>query len=71
MAELLEAASHLPSATGLRAHTYTAVCGLLAVTGMRSSALVGLATTTRSISQADCSPCAPASFASHAGCRCI
>lgn len=42
MAELLEAASHLPSATGLRAHTYTAVCGLLAVTGMRSSALVGL-----------------------------
>jgi len=42
IAELLEAASHLPSATGLRAHTYTAVFGLLAVTGMRISALVGL-----------------------------
>src|SRR5580765_8944251 len=39
-AALLEAASHLPSATGLRAHTYTAVFGLLAVTGMRISALV-------------------------------
>src|SRR6266446_3607439 len=42
IAELLEAASHLPSATGLRAHTYTAVFGLLAVTGMRISELVGL-----------------------------
>jgi integrase/recombinase XerD len=42
IAALLEAASHLPSATGLRAHTYTAVFGLLAVTGMRISALVGL-----------------------------
>ena len=42
IAELLKAASHLPSATGLRAHTYTAVFGLLAVTGMRISELVGL-----------------------------
>src|SRR5467141_3751496 len=42
IAALLEAASHLPSATGLRAHTYTAVFGLLAVTGMRISELVGL-----------------------------
>src|SRR6266478_9110747 len=42
IAALLEAASHLPSATGLRAHTYTAVFGLLVVTGMRISELVGL-----------------------------
>src|SRR6267143_3143204 len=42
IAALLEAASHLPSATGLRAHTYTAVFGLLAVTGMCISELVGL-----------------------------
>jgi site-specific recombinase XerD len=42
LAQLLEAASYLPSATGLRAHTYTAVFGLLVVTGMRISALVGL-----------------------------
>jgi integrase/recombinase XerD len=42
IAALLEAASRLPSATGLRAHTYTAVFGLLAVTGMRISELVGL-----------------------------
>jgi integrase/recombinase XerD len=40
--QLLKAASRLPSATGLRAHTYTTVFGLLVVTGMRSSALVGL-----------------------------
>jgi integrase len=32
----------LPSATGLRAHTYTTVFGLLVVTGMRISELVGL-----------------------------
>jgi integrase/recombinase XerD len=42
IAQLLEAASHLSSATGLRAHTYTAVFGLLVVTGMRISELVGL-----------------------------
>jgi integrase/recombinase XerD len=42
IAQLLEAASHLPSATGLRAHTYTTVFGLLVVTGMRISELVGL-----------------------------
>jgi integrase len=40
--QLLEAASHLPSTTGVRAHTYTAVFGLLVVTGMRISELVGL-----------------------------
>ena len=42
IAQLLEAASHLPSATGLRAHTYTAVFSLLVVTGMRISEVVGL-----------------------------
>jgi integrase len=42
IAQLLEAAGHLPSATGLRAYTYTAVFGLLAVTGMRISELVTL-----------------------------
>ena len=40
--QLLKAASRLPSATGLRAHTYTTAFGLLVVTGMRISALVGL-----------------------------
>jgi hypothetical protein len=40
--QLIEAASRLPSATGLRADTYTAVFGLLVVTGMRISELVGL-----------------------------
>lgn len=40
--QLLEAARRLPSATGLRAHTYTAGFGLLVVTGMRISELVGL-----------------------------
>jgi len=40
--QLLEAAGRLPSATGLRAHTYTTVFGLLVVTGMRISELVGL-----------------------------
>lgn len=40
--QLLKAASCLPSATGLRAHTYTTVFGLLVVTGMRISELVGL-----------------------------
>jgi integrase/recombinase XerD len=42
MAPLLEAASCLPSATGLRAHTSTAVFGRRVVTGMRISARVGL-----------------------------
>src|SRR5918996_2092648 len=42
IAQLLDAASHLPSATGLRACTYATVFGLLAVTGMRISELVGL-----------------------------
>jgi integrase/recombinase XerD len=41
-AQLIEAASPLPSATGLRAGTSATVCGVLAVTGMRSSALVAL-----------------------------
>ena len=40
--QLLEAARRLPSATGLRAHTYTAVFGLLVVTGIRISEVVGL-----------------------------
>ncbi len=40
--QLMKAASRLPSATGLRAHTYTTVFGLLVVTGMRISDLVGL-----------------------------
>src|SRR2546428_2616615 len=42
IAQLMAAACHLPSATGLRAHTYTAGFGLLAVTGMRMSELVAL-----------------------------
>ena len=42
MAQLLAAASRLPSALGLRAATYPTVFGLLVVTGMRISALVGL-----------------------------
>jgi integrase/recombinase XerD len=42
IARLLAAARHLPSATGLRAHTYVTVFGLLAVTGMRISELVAL-----------------------------
>jgi integrase len=40
--QLMRAARHLPSATGLRGHTYTTVFGLLAVTGMRISELVAL-----------------------------
>ena len=40
--QLLQAAEHLPSPTGLRAHTYVAAFGLLAVTGMRVGELVGL-----------------------------
>jgi integrase/recombinase XerD len=43
IARLLAAARHLPSATGLRAHTYATALGLLAVTGMRISELVALA----------------------------
>ena len=42
IARLLAAARHLPSATGLRAHTYATALGLLAVTGMRISELVAL-----------------------------
>lgn len=42
IAQLLAAASRLPSALGLRASTSTTVFGLLVVTGMRISALVGL-----------------------------
>src|SRR5262249_58420937 len=41
-AGLLGAASRLPAALGLRAATYPTVFGLLVVTGMRSSELVGL-----------------------------
>lgn len=37
--QLLDAARHLPSATGLRAPTYATVFGLLVVTGMRISEL--------------------------------
>ncbi len=40
--QLLQAAEHLPSPTGLRARTYGAAFGLLAVTGMRVGELVGL-----------------------------
>ena len=40
--QLLQAAHQLPSPTGLRAHTYATVFGLLAVTGMRISELVSL-----------------------------
>jgi integrase/recombinase XerD len=42
IAQLIEAASRLPSATGLRACTYVTLFALLAVTGMRSSALLAL-----------------------------
>jgi len=37
IARLLEAARQLPSATGLRSHTYSTLFGLYAVTGMRCS----------------------------------
>jgi integrase/recombinase XerD len=40
--QLLEAARHLSSPTGLRALTYTTVFGLLVVTGMRISEVVAL-----------------------------
>jgi integrase/recombinase XerD len=40
--QLLQAAEHLSSPTGLRAQTYVAAFGLLAVTGMRVGELVGL-----------------------------
>ena len=40
--ELLQAARQLPSATGLRAATYTTLLGLLAVTGMRMSEVIDL-----------------------------
>jgi integrase/recombinase XerD len=42
IAQLIDAARPLSSATGLRACTYATVFGLLAVPGMRSSALVAL-----------------------------
>ena len=42
IAQLMEAASHLPSPTGLRAHPYATALGWLAVTGMRISELVAL-----------------------------
>ena len=38
----MQAASHLPSPTGLRAPTYATAFGVLATTGMRISALVAL-----------------------------
>jgi len=40
--QLLQAAAQLPSPTGLRARTYVAAFGLLAVTGMRVGELVAL-----------------------------
>jgi integrase/recombinase XerD len=40
IAPLLDAARHLPSSPGLRAHSSVTVCGVLVVTGMRSRALV-------------------------------
>ena len=40
--QLLQAATQLPSPTGLRAQTYVTAFGLLAVTGMRVGELVGL-----------------------------
>ena len=40
--QLLQAAAQLPSPTGLRAHTYVAAFGLLAVTGLRVAELVAL-----------------------------
>ncbi len=42
IAQLLNAAKHLPSATGLRALTYSTLFGLLAVTGMRVSEAIHL-----------------------------
>ncbi|MCP4201520.1 MAG: tyrosine-type recombinase/integrase, partial [bacterium] len=40
--QLLQAAGQLPSATGLRAATYTTLVGLLAVTGMRMGEAIDL-----------------------------
>lgn len=40
--QLMAAARHLPSSTGVRAHTYATLFGVLAVTGMRISELVAL-----------------------------
>ncbi len=42
IAQLLQAASQLPSPTGLRAQTYVTAFGLLAVTGMRVGELAAL-----------------------------
>ena len=42
IARLIKAAKKLPSATGLRARTYSTLLGLLAVTGMRISEVVSL-----------------------------
>lgn len=51
--QLLQAAGQLPSATGLRAHTYVTVFGLLAVTGMRISELVSLENKDVNVAQAE------------------
>ncbi|NQY66009.1 MAG: tyrosine-type recombinase/integrase, partial [Alteromonadaceae bacterium] len=51
--KLLQAAGQLPSPTGLRAHTYVTVFGLLAVTGMRISELVFLEDKDVNIEQAE------------------
>lgn len=42
IARLIQAARELPSATGLRAHTYATLFGLYAVTGMRTNEAVRL-----------------------------
>jgi integrase/recombinase XerD len=51
--KLLQAAGQLSSPTGLRAHTYVTVFGLLAVTGMRISELVSLENKDVNIAQAE------------------
>ena len=51
--ELLQAAGQLPSPTGLRAHTYITVFGLLVVTGMRISELVQLENKDVNLDQAE------------------
>lgn len=51
--QLLQAAGQLSSSTGLRAHTYVTVFGLLAVTGMRISELVSLENKDVNVAQAE------------------
>ena len=51
--QLLQSAGQLSSPTGLRAHTYVTVFGLLAVTGMRISELVSLENKDVNIAQAE------------------